>query len=58
MSDSEHSDSGLSDEETSNLGIIPYNFEPVVTDDNTNDESGSDSDPSEDGEERMSNTVW
>lgn len=53
--DSELSDTGLSDEDTSSLGII---LEPVVTDDSTDDESGLDSDPSEDGEERMSNTSW
>ena len=55
---SDHSDAGLSDEDTSNLGIIPYIFEPLVTDDNTDVDSGSESDPSDDGEERMSNTTW
>lgn len=38
------------------FSIVPYNFEPVVTDDDDDESSSSDS--SHDEDERTSNTTW
>ena len=40
------------------LGISPYSFEPVVSDGSDGDNSGSNSDPSDDGEDRTTNQTW
>ena len=60
------SDSTLSEideefvEDTSSLGISPYNFEPVVSDESRSDTNdwSSESDPSQDPEDRRSNSTW
>lgn len=57
ISESDEDIGDLEPEGSISLGIAPYNYEPVFSDSDT-DVLSSESDPSDDEDDRTSNTMW